>query len=136
MALDRLQRLRDQLQRRFVEPGHIAGCQWLVARRGEVLVRESMGLMDVERLRPMRDDALFRIYSMTKPITSVALMMLWEEGRFGLDDPVQQHIPQWRGHRVWVWRSATHCRPWPPGPTSSAAIDHPALRAGLHHPAR
>ena len=58
----------------------------------------------------MRDDALFRIYSMTKPITSVALMMLWEEGRFGLGDPVQQYIPHWRGHRVWVEGSGAQMR--------------------------
>ena len=57
--------------------------------------------MDRERSKPMRDDTIFRIYSMSKPITSVALMMLWEEGRFQLTDPVHRFIPSWRGQEVW-----------------------------------
>ena len=57
--------------------------------------------MDRERNKAMRDDTIFRIYSMTKPITSVALMMLWEEGRFQLTDPVHRFIPSWRDQRVW-----------------------------------
>ncbi len=102
MAVDRLQRLSRQLQQQYVEPGHLPGCQWLVARHGQVVAQDSMGAMDLGRGRPMRPDALFRIYSMSKPVTSVALMMLWEEGRFQLDDPVQRYIPSWAGHRVWV----------------------------------
>ena len=61
-----------------------------------------MGLMDMERNRAMRDDTIFRIYSMSKPITSIALMMLFEEGRFQLTDPVHKFIPSWQKHRVWV----------------------------------
>ena len=57
--------------------------------------------MDRERGKAMRDDTIFRIYSMTKPITSVALMMLWEEGRFQLTDPIHRFIPSWRDQRVW-----------------------------------
>jgi CubicO group peptidase (beta-lactamase class C family) len=101
MAPDRLRRLDDWLQRDFIDSGRIPGCQWLVARHGEVVHRATRGRMDVERDRPLRDDALFRIYSMTKPITSVALMMLWEEGRFGLNDPVHRFIPAWHDLRVW-----------------------------------
>ena len=102
MDTHRLQHLAQQLQQHYVGPGRIPGCQWLVARRGEVVAQHSLGLMDVARGTPMRPDALFRIYSMTKPITSVALMMLYEEGRFQLNDPVHQYIPSWRGQRVWV----------------------------------
>ena len=58
--------------------------------------------MDLERATPLSDDTIFRIYSMTKPITSIALMMLFEEGRFQLTDPVYKFIPSWRRHRVWV----------------------------------
>ena len=101
MATDRLRRLDDWLRHDFIEPGLIPGCQLLVARHGEVVHRATLGRMDVGRDRALRDDALFRIYSMTKPITSVALMMLWEEGRFGLNDPVHRFVPAWRELRVW-----------------------------------
>jgi CubicO group peptidase (beta-lactamase class C family) len=101
MAPDRLQRLDHWLQRDFIDTGRLPGAQLLVARHGEVVHRATLGRMDVERDRPLRDDALWRIYSMTKPITSVALMMLWEEGRFTLNDPVHRFIPAWRDLRVW-----------------------------------
>ena len=58
--------------------------------------------MDIERGKPMREDTIFRIYSMTKPITSVALMMLYEQGHFQLDEPVHKFIPEWRDLGVWV----------------------------------
>lgn len=98
----RLQRFSAHLQHHYVAPGRIAGCQWLVARQGEVVAQDCLGLMDVARSVPMRPDALFRIYSMTKPITSVALMMLYEEGHFQLNDPVHLYIPSWKQQRVWV----------------------------------
>jgi CubicO group peptidase (beta-lactamase class C family) len=79
-----------------------------------VLHRSTLGRMDVERDRPMRDDTLFRIYSMSKPITSVALMMLYEEGHFGLNDPVQAHIPSWAGQRVWDPAAGPGLRTVPP----------------------
>ena len=101
MAPDRLQRLDHWLQRDFIDTGRLPGAQLLVARHGEVVHQATLGRMDVERDRPLRDDALWRIYSMTKPITSVALMMLWEEGRFTLNDPVHRFIPAWRDLRVW-----------------------------------
>ena len=58
--------------------------------------------MDIEREKALRDDTIFRIYSMSKPITSIALMMLFEEGRFQLTDPVHKFIPSWQKHRIWV----------------------------------
>ena len=98
---EKLARIGAHLRENYVEPGKIPGCQVLVSRHGIPAYFESMGLMDRERGKAMRDDTIFRIYSMTKPITSVALMMLWEEGRFQLTDPIQRFIPSWRDQRVW-----------------------------------
>ncbi len=98
----RLERITDHLDRNYIEPGKIVGCQTLVARRGHVAYFRSFGHMDRERKKPMRDDTIFRIYSMSKPITSVALMTQFEQGKFMLNDPVHRVIPAWRNHRVWV----------------------------------
>ena len=98
---EKLARIGTHLREHYVDLGKIPGCQVLVSRHGVPAYFESIGLMDRERNKPMRDDTVFRIYSMTKPITSVALMMLWEEGRFQLTDPVHRFIPSWRGQRVW-----------------------------------
>jgi len=98
----RLQHITAHLNGHYIEPGKISGCQVLVARRGEVAYFKSFGLADRERQVPVTDDTLFRIYSMTKPITSVALMMLFERGLFQLNDPVQSIVPEWSGHRVWI----------------------------------
>ncbi len=101
-AADRLERITGHLNRNYIEPGKIAGCQTLVARHGHVAYFESLGCMDRERAKPVEDDTIFRIYSMTKPITSVALMTLYERGYFQLNDPVHRVIPEWRGHEVYV----------------------------------
>jgi len=101
-APDRLERITAHLERNYIEPGKIAGCQALVARHGHVAYARSFGFMDRERQRPMADDTIFRIFSMTKPITSVALMTLFEEGRFQLNDPVYRFIPEWRDMRVYA----------------------------------
>lgn len=98
----RLARIDEHLLENFVEPQKIPGCQVLVARRGHVAHFSALGLMDIERGRPMADDTIFRIYSMTKPITSIALMQLYERGLFQLNDPVHRVVPEWRDARVWV----------------------------------
>jgi CubicO group peptidase (beta-lactamase class C family) len=98
----RLERIGEHLQRRYLEPGRIAGCQVGVARHGHVAYSRSFGLMDRERGKPVGDDTIWRIYSMSKPITSVALMTLFERGLFRLDDPVAGVVPSWRDHRVWI----------------------------------
>jgi len=98
----RLERITAHLERFYLQPGKIAGCQVLVARRGYIAYFRSLGFMDLERHRPMRDDTIFRIYSMTKPITSVALMQLFEQGLFTLNDPVSRVLPEWREQRVYV----------------------------------
>jgi CubicO group peptidase (beta-lactamase class C family) len=95
-----LARIGEHLTTRYIEPGKIAGCQVTVARHGTVGYFESFGAMDRERERSMADDAIFRLYSMTKPITGVALMKLYERGAFQLGDPVHRWIPEWRDLKV------------------------------------
>ena len=102
LAADRLERIGEHLNRNYIEPGKIAGCQVAVSRHGHLAYSKSFGQMDRERGKPMADDTIFRIYSMSKPITSVALMTLYERGFFQLDDPVSRYIPEWKDHRVWV----------------------------------
>jgi len=98
----RLERITEHLERNYIGPGKIAGCQVSVARHGHLAYFKSFGSMDLERGKPTRDDTIYRIYSMTKPITSVALMTLYEQGYFQLNDPVSRVVPSWKNHRVWV----------------------------------
>lgn len=99
---DRLQRIERHFQTKYVEPGLIPCAQIAVARDGETLYETVLGLADVERKIALKDDAVFRIYSMTKPIASVALMTLVEEGLIALDDPVAKHIPAWKNLGVYA----------------------------------
>ena len=98
----RLSRITDHLNKNYIDPQKISGCQVLVARHGHVAYHATLGLMDIERNRQMQDDAIFRIYSMTKPITSIALMQLYEQGLFQLNDPLYRVIPSWRDQKVYV----------------------------------
>ena len=98
---ERLARIDTHLKTHYVDPEKIAGALTLVFRRGEIAYLAPIGLMDRERGKPMAADTIFRIYSMSKPITSVALMMLYEHGRFQLNDPVHKLIPGWRDLRVY-----------------------------------
>src|ERR1022692_4238204 len=102
LSTARLERITDHLERRYIGPGKIAGCQVAVARHGHLAYFKSLGQMDRERGAAMADDAIFRIYSMTKPITSVALMTLYERGHFQLNEPVSRFFPAWKDQRVWV----------------------------------
>jgi CubicO group peptidase (beta-lactamase class C family) len=102
LSTARLERITDHLERNYIASGKIAGCQVAVARHGHLAYFRSLGKMDREAEKPMADDAIFRIYSMTKPITSVALMSLYERGYFQLNDPVSRFFPSWKNHRVWV----------------------------------
>jgi CubicO group peptidase (beta-lactamase class C family) len=86
----------------YVDAQKIPGALSLVARHDRVVHFETYGQMDVERARPMRPDTIFRFYSMTKPIASIGLMMLYEEGRFQLDDPASKFIPQLKNLPVFV----------------------------------
>src|SRR5712691_5445030 len=97
-------RLRNvsRLVQGYIDERKLPGAISLVARRGRVVHFETYGNMDDERQKPMRADAIFRFYSMTKPIASVGLMMLYEEGRFQLEDPVSKFIPQLKDLKVFV----------------------------------
>jgi CubicO group peptidase (beta-lactamase class C family) len=92
----RLARIDEHLRSRYIAPGKIAGCQVLVCRRGAVALSSSLGSMDLERSKRVYDDTIWRLYSMTKPITGVALMSLYERGAFQLNDPVHRFLPEWR----------------------------------------
>ena len=102
LSADRLQRIDRFLTEKYVDAGKIPSALTLVARRGEIGHFSALGLMDSERGKPVRKDTIYRIYSMTKPITTVALMMLYEEGRFQLNDPVGEFLPEWSDVEVWV----------------------------------
>lgn len=99
---ERLERIERHLQSKYVGPGRIPGAQVVVARNGEIAYEAVLGMADVERGTPLKADAVFRIYSMTKPITSVALMMLVEEGLIALEDPVAKHIPAFKDLGVYA----------------------------------
>ena len=101
LSSERLARIQRHLEARYLDQKKIAGALTLVARRGQVAHLSALGMMDLERGAPMRADTIFRIYSMTKPITSVALMTLYEHGHFQLDDAVHKYIPSWRDQRVY-----------------------------------
>ncbi|WP_315765471.1 MULTISPECIES: serine hydrolase domain-containing protein [unclassified Bradyrhizobium] len=102
MSKAALERIDAHLKARYVDSGRFPGTQLLVYRRGHVVHMSSIGLADVERNVPVKDDTIYRIYSMTKPITSVAFMMLFEEGKVALDDPVAKYIPEWKNLGVFV----------------------------------
>jgi CubicO group peptidase (beta-lactamase class C family) len=87
---------------RYISGGRLAGAITMVARRGKVVHFETYGSMDVEAGKQMAPDTIFRMYSMTKPIASVALMTLFEEGLFQLDDPASKFIPQLKGLKVFA----------------------------------
>ena len=93
MSAKRLETLDRVMTKRYVEGGLVSGYQTLIYRRGQIVHGSLVGSMDVERKKPMAEDAIFRIYSMSKPITAVALMMLVEEGTIGLDDDVADLHP-------------------------------------------
>jgi CubicO group peptidase (beta-lactamase class C family) len=96
MSSARLAHLDEVMQRRYVDSGYLPGTLTYVYRRGQLVHTGICGQMDIERGKPMREDAIFRIFSMTKPITAVAFMTLVEEGLIGLDDAVHNHIPAWK----------------------------------------
>jgi CubicO group peptidase (beta-lactamase class C family) len=106
MSKPRLERIDRHLRERYIEGGRFPGTQLVVYRRGKLVHASSQGFADLERKVPVKDDTIFRIYSMTKPITSVAFMMLVEEGRVALDEPVHKYIPEWKNLGVFqagVW---------------------------------
>ena len=101
LSQERLERISAKVQHN-IDDKRIAGAVTLVVRHGKVAWLKSQGMMDREAAKPMQPDALFRICSMTKPITSVAAMMLYEEGKFLLDDPVSKYLPEFKNMKVLV----------------------------------
>jgi CubicO group peptidase (beta-lactamase class C family) len=95
MSHERLKRVSEVVQRR-IDAKDVAGAVTLVASRGKVVEFEAQGMADLESRRPMARDAIFRLASMTKPITGVAVMMMVEEGRVHLTDPVSRFIPEFK----------------------------------------
>jgi CubicO group peptidase (beta-lactamase class C family) len=101
LAPERLQRIHEAIMRR-VEAGDISGAVTMVARRGRLVHFEAHGLMDIEAKKPMTKDALFRLASSTKPLTAAAILILMEEGKLKLTDPVAKYIPEFKNSKVAV----------------------------------
>jgi CubicO group peptidase (beta-lactamase class C family) len=104
----RLKHIDAFLQARYIDTGKLPGALTLVARHGEVAHLGVLGAADVSRAARLEEDTIFRIYSMTKPLTSVAFMMLVEEGAVALDDPVAKFIPAWSDLGVFVAGAPPH----------------------------
>lgn len=139
----------------YVDDGRLAGWQIMVSRRGEIAHSSTYGLRDVEAGAPVQPDTLWRIYSMTKPITSVAAMILWEEGRFELTDEISRWLPEFADVRVYhkgstlkpytvpavepirIWHLLTHTAGLTYGFMQTSVVDGLYRAAGydLHPPA-
>jgi len=100
LSAARLARITQWMQT-WVDSGRLPGMTVAIMRKGELAYAHTCGKADVERNKPMRPDTIVRIYSMTKPLTSTAIMMLYEEGHFQLDDPISKFIPGFRNQRVY-----------------------------------
>ncbi len=101
LNLDRLSHIEHIYGENYVKNGRLPCALTVVYRRGEIAHWSKQGFADIERKVPLQDDTIFRIYSMTKPLTSVAFMMLLEEGKVALDTPVHRVIPEWRDLKVY-----------------------------------
>jgi CubicO group peptidase (beta-lactamase class C family) len=99
VSTERLKRVTALLDR-YIQKGEIAGAVSIVARKGKLVHRQAQGVADLESKKALTEDAIFRLASMTKPITSLAVMMLMEEGHFLLDDPVSRFLPEFKDPRV------------------------------------
>ena len=97
----RLARIKPKMQA-YVDSGNFSGITTLLARRGKIIHFDHSGVRDKASQEPLDSSTIFRIYSMTKPIVSVALMMLYEEGRFSLKDPVSKFIPAFKKTKVYA----------------------------------
>lgn len=104
---ERLERIPAAMQR-FVARGDLAGTLTSLARHGKVFHAATTGLMDIESRRSMQPDTIFHIYSMTKPVTVIAVMMLLEEGLLLLDDPVADWLPEFARMSVFVRERRQH----------------------------
>lgn len=101
MSSERLGKI-DEMAKRYVEQGNYSGVVTLVARKGKVVHLSAHGNYGVENSTPMAPDTLFRIYSMTKPITAIAALMLYEEGKFQMNDPVSKYLPEFEEQKLLI----------------------------------
>ena len=90
----------DEFLRQQVHDKQVAGAVVVVARSGKVGYRQTVGVRDIDSKTPMTSDTIFQIASMTKPMVAVTAMMLWEKGKFGLDDPIGNVLPEWKNMKV------------------------------------
>jgi CubicO group peptidase (beta-lactamase class C family) len=126
LSTERLQRVHELVER-TIAAGEIAGAVTLVARNGQVAYLEAQGVMDLTSKKPMQPDSMFRLASMSKPVAAVAILMLAEEGKVRLSDPVSRFIPAYANLEVGV------AKPAPAGPPAAAAA--PAAGPGAPPPA-
>ena len=101
LSSERLQRIDQMIQRR-IAAGEMSGAVFVVARRGKLAYEKALGVMDLESKQPMTPATMFRVASMTKPVTGIAIMMMVEEGKIRINDPVSRYIPEFRGMKVAV----------------------------------
>ena len=99
VSTERLEKIAPALQK-YVDKGQTPGFVTVIARKGKIAHFETIGMQDIENKKPVKPDTIFRIYSMSKPITSVAVMVLYDEGRIQLDDPVENYIPAFKDMKV------------------------------------
>ena len=126
MSSDRLLRIDQMLERR-IAAGQMAGAVAIVARKGKIVHLTAKGVMDLESKQPVTPATMFRVASMTKPVTSVAIMMMIEEGKIRLNDPVSRYIPEFKGQKVAV---AVPAAPAAPGETPAPAAGARGGRGG------
>ncbi len=110
MSAERLKRLDTNLQQ-FIDENKLPCMVAIVVKNGQIVYHKAFGMADVQANVPMKTDAIFRIASMTKAVTSTAVMMLYEEGKFGLDDPVSKYIPEFKQPQVlqtFTWKDTTY----------------------------
>lgn len=101
MSVERLERIEPAMQR-YIDQGKLVGVMTLVARNGEVVHYAAQGMQNRETQEPLSRDTIFRIYSMTKPITAVAALTLWEQGKFHMNDPITKYFPELSDLKVYV----------------------------------
>lgn len=124
----RLQMLTQAMQKQVTD-GKLAGVATLVWQDGKTVHRQQTGYQNIEENQPLTEDTIYKIFSLTKPITGTALLMLYEEGKFQLDDPVEEYLPELKGLRVAVGEGAD-------GQPETEAADHPiTIRELMTHTA-
>jgi len=101
MSSEKLAKVKPAVQA-MIDDEKIAGATVIVARKGKIALFETLGMMDKKAKKPVKRNTIFRFYSMSKPITSVAVMMLYEEKKLKLDDPVSKYIPEFKGLKVYA----------------------------------